>query len=234
MMKNHLICLALSLTALAAFGQENPFSLGFQTNITRSEVVNDVFESLNGDKYLSGLGVSTGFTFTQKKRPRLSMQYGLFVSRLSESYNSPLRWPSEWDGENYVPDPSLPHSLRQNYSYFFLDAQVGLKAFFNDGRFRLFAMPYVEGNVFLLDLIATKLVYDDGRKEDSPSSSVKRQLRKFNASAGIAIGVEGRISRRLSLYAMPLGEYMLLGMGKHSTRGGRFLQLGGAVGVCYQ
>jgi hypothetical protein len=170
MMKNHLICLALSLTALAAFGQDNPFALGFQANFTRSEVVNDLFESVNGEKYSPGLGVSTGFILTQRTGSRLSMQYGLFVSRLSENYTSPLSWPSEWDAvtSTYTPDPSLPHQLRHDYSYFFLDAQVGLKIFFNDRRFRLFAMPFLEGNAFLLDLTSTKFVYDDGRKEGAP------------------------------------------------------------------
>lgn len=236
MKKPVLLTFLLSLVCIMGLAQ-NKHSVGFMVRPAWSDVANRLTTT---DDFSGGFAISTGILYDYQASRRVALSGGVSFSTLSENYQTKtLRWGSEHDGNGgwAGPDPSLPNDLEVEHTYYFLDLSLGARYYLNQGRFRLFAFPYTEGNVYLSGKTDTKLAYDDGQTSvDNLQQQTNPNVRGINLSAGVGVGVEVALGQSIHLVLMPSYEQMLLSMGKRVDvdEAPRFYNAGVALGVMYR
>lgn len=121
-----------------------------------------------------------------------------------------LRWGSEIDDQgNYLPDPTLPHRSDTRVFQLFGAIQSGIKYYFTNNQIKLFAQPYLEGDIFLSHRNTTLYFLDNGDVDTKTSSAEPfTPKRKFVFSAGLGFGAEIDFGDYFSVYLVADGKVM--------------------------
>lgn len=236
MKKPALITLICTLFWGVSFAQSGKHAFGFMVRPAWSDVSQDI---VNLSNQSGDFAFSIGILYNYKLARKLELQGGLAFSTLTERYFSrKLRWGSEHDGMGgwAGPDPNLPHELEMNYNYYFLDISAGLKIYFNESRFRFYAFPYSETNVYLLGQNNTELIYVNGSTiVDNLIDNKAPNVRNPNISLGLGLGMDVILGPKIKVFVLPSYEHMLFSMGERvdTVQEPRFFNAGVALGILY-
>ena len=235
-MKNIFLLTVLLLSTFSLNAQHSDWSFGMQISAYRTEFVKTILPT---DKKPHE-AFSTGFTVAKEINQRFMLVGGLSFAMYGDSYfANDLRWGTQHDGQGGF-DENIPSgeditSVGFDYNYFFANARIGLNTYLNNGRFRLFAYPFLETNIYLTNNRKTEIGYIDGSFATNPvEKNITTDFRRANFSAGFGLGLEAALSSKIKLYLMPNTSYMLRGMSKSAPNGARYWSTGGTLGLHYQ
>lgn len=236
-MKNIILLAILLLSIFSLNAQHSDWSFGMQISAYSTKFINS---PLQIEKEPHG-AFAAGFTVAKELNQRFMLVGGLSFATYGDSYYSgQLRWGTQHDGmggfDESIPPAEDIAAVKFNYNYFFANARLGLNTYLNEGRFRVFAFPFIEGNVYLTNNRQTELEHVDGTVQRSTSQKDEQiDFRPVNISAGFGLGLEAKLSSRIKLYLLPNFSYMLRGMPKTAPNGGaRYRSIGGVLGLHYQ
>ena len=235
-MKKLLLLSFILLLTYWLSAQESDWSLGMQTSYYQTHFVKS---PLQGEK-TADQSLAAGLTVSKKLNQKVTFYGGLNISSFGDSYYAnELRWGTQHDGQGGF-DPGIDpgediSTVQFNWKYFYLNTRIGINAYFNEGRFRVFCYPFAEGNFYLTNNRTTTLQYLDGQIENQPvEKNLITDFRKFNISVGMGLGLEANLSRRVGIYLMPNTSYMLRGMSRDAANGARYWSVGGTLGLNYR
>ena len=236
MKRTYLLLSLLLLSLNMVLAQDNGWFIGLESGFYHTQIEKNIISPNNRAEN----AFSTGFVLGKELNERFALRGILSFSRFKNNYKSgTLRWGTQHDGAGGV-DPDAPsleeiESAEFDWNYYYFNTRIGLNTALTQGRFRLVAFPFIEGNVYLTNNQTTRLNYGDGSTGVVPvSEDINTDFRKFNISAGLGLGLEAQLSSKVGLLLLPNASYMLLSTSVSPGDGPRFLSIGGTLGIHYK
>jgi hypothetical protein len=101
----------------------------------------------------------------------------------------------------------LVKSVEGNNYIYFLELQMGPQFSIGSQRIRVFLKPFGEVNYYLNNRRREKITYEDGYVIDQVTSrDTTTQFHNVYPAAGLATGIEARVSKRVEVALMLMGE----------------------------
>ena len=215
-MKNHFYILLFVLLTGAELSAQS--SVGFHFGIGLSHQLGPI----KAAAVLDYFSMSPGFDYQYRLNERWSLLGRVGVMNLSEKYDRKgLRWGSEHNGSgDYMPDPSLPHEIKNRFFAFYAGVHVGARYYLlSQRRVRFFAQSDLQLNLLFGNRATRISLFDDGSIASQKTESLHQQQKVALLGGDMGFGAEIPLSDQFSIYLLPQGQMFFgsLNSGKDSA-----------------
>jgi hypothetical protein len=171
-------------------------------NIPRRVLQADLFPGL-GRGYANGpaVGFAAGFISQYELSDWIQLSGRLTFSNLA----------TEIEGAVYErgdDTPFIPNRVKGTANLYYLDVQLGAKVYTGQSRLQFFVYPFVQSSFYLGNQYKLDLTYPEGQMAEldtATDNTTNYTSQVF--MAGLGLGIEYRLSDRISLDLMPSLEY---------------------------
>ena len=232
-MKNIILVLFLCLPMII-FCQNDNFQIAIYTGPNVMFRTNELIK----DTYKPAIGYQFGVaTLIPLKPEKLYIQTSIQFSNYAEKFGGDdLRWGAQHDGMGGF-DETLQSGdasiLDGQVNNFFLDIPIGVRYYFNQGKWRFFTQPSVDLSYYLTRRTSIKFTLSDLETEviESISSSGLNDFRTINLAGSLGFGVERNISEKLSIFFQPTATMHLFSTAKNSVTDSKLYAISGRMGI---
>ena len=129
--------------------------------------------------------------------------------------------------------PNTPISVKNRYSYQYLDIPVRIKYDLLIDRIKLYGFTGLSSNIFLRRKITSTYEYENGETKTKTSSHYPEIFRPFNFQYLLGLGLKHSLNKNLMINFEPIGRISFTSIVKAPTKGYLY-SFGGEIGVYYK
>lgn len=205
-----LLCLPLSLIAQRQANWDLLAGIDYTYRILQNDSPNPSLITIYNkrqEQEAARLGYRIGINYNRRLTPKWVLKTGLRLVSMGYTRDlrntPPLRWGSEWNGINYVPDPNLPHQLKRfNYNYYFLEIPIVIRFEMGSGNWRPFLEGGIAPNIYLTSRSRLKL-----ENESNANIARDKNIRTAHLVPNLTFGFNRKLNEHHVLFIQTTGRY---------------------------
>ncbi|MEM9822024.1 MAG: hypothetical protein AAF985_13165 [Bacteroidota bacterium] len=228
MKANHLFLYFL-LLPLCSFAQSKS-TLDFIAGTSYTAVYKfDSYLAASGSlDYPGRFNFRLGVNYNRRLNRQLWLKTGVRLVRegFKSSLITDLRWGSENEGGQWVPDPALPREIQFYYDFVFIEVPLALRYEIGQKKFTPFIEAGVSPYIFTTYIQTTKTNLDKEVDFDRSAAMAKN----FVLVGQFSLGLNYRLSERWTLFGQSIARYHLTERAQEPAIGATNINIGLELG----